>query len=44
MNRGEKFSIGKKITFFKPIRDSAHDTEFLTLRKFDILMFYPSRH
>ena len=28
---------------FKPIRNSAHTTEFLTLRRFDLLMFYRSR-
>ena len=34
------FSIEKKS--FKPIGHSAHTTEILTLRKFDLLMFYAS--
>ena len=38
------FSSRKKIKFyFKPIGNSAHTTEFLILRKFDLLMFYPRR-
>ena len=37
------FNSEKKETYFKPIGNSAHTTEFLTLRKFDLLMFYPSR-
>ena len=36
------FSIRKKKEF-KSIENSAHTTEFLTLRKFDLLMFYLSR-
>ena len=37
------FQFGKKEFYFKPIGNSAHTTEFLTLRKFGLLMFYPSR-
>ena len=35
------FPLRKKS--FKPIGNSAHTAEFLTLRKFDLLMLYPSR-
>ena len=37
------FNTEKKEFYFKSIGNSAHTTEFLTLRKFDILTFYPSR-
>ena len=37
------FQFGKKEFYFKPIQNSPHITEFLTLRKFGFLMFYPSR-
>ena len=36
------FSVRKREFYFKPIGNSAHTTEFLTLRKF--LKFYPRRH
>ena len=37
------FELVKKEFYVKPIGDSAHNQEFLILRKFDLLMFYPSR-
>ena len=33
------FQLVKKEFYFKPIADSAHNTEFFTLRKFDLLTF-----
>ena len=36
------FNSEKKEFSFKPIGNSTHTTEFLTLRKFDLLMFYPT--
>ena len=43
MNWEKMFSVGKKPLYFKPVGDSAHNTEFFILRKFNLLMFYPSR-
>ena len=37
------FNSEKKEFYIKPIGNSAHTTEFSTLRKSDLLMFYPSR-